>query len=228
MFKINSIGKCLLLMIFVLILSSGSASADDEQLDDSEYDEDLSLPDYGPEVFEEAKKRPEFVAARGTMPVITDASEKREWTDSLVKCSRSLANPSSTNTGILPYFVEFGGPVMSFGTYIDGYLLVQFEGYSSEKVNESLIDEIYQVIDEQCEQEGINDVPVVFMFGGYEREDLAVEPADDGPDADKADDANLSDDEEEIEDNETTNQTPGFTSIMVILGLLILVKIKRK
>ena len=117
---------------------------------------------------------------------------------------------------------------MSFGTYIDGYLLVQFEGYSSEKVNESLIDEIYQVIDEQCEQEGINDVPVVFMFGGYEREDLAVEPADDGPDADKADDANLSDDEEEIEDNETTNQTPGFTSIMVILGLLILVKIKRK
>lgn len=56
-------------------------------------EDDLPLPDYGPQIFEEAKKNPLFVAARGTMPIITDASEKVEWGDSLVQCSRSLGNP---------------------------------------------------------------------------------------------------------------------------------------
>ncbi|HIH95262.1 TPA: hypothetical protein HA338_14970 [Methanosarcina acetivorans] len=190
----------------------------------SHIEEDLPLPDYGPQVFEEARKDPLFVAARGTMPVITDASKKVEWTDSLVQCSQSLGNPHSTDTGILPYFVEFGGPVNSFGTNINGYLKVGFQGYSSEKVNESLIDEIYQVIDEQCEQEGISDVPVVFEFIGHIKE---AEAEVDEPDVSEVDGANLSDNEEEIAGNETANQTPGFTSIMVILGLLSVLIIKR-
>jgi|GEM_PF-577889 len=189
----------------------------------SHLEEDLPLPDYGPQVFEEAKKKPLCVATRGTMPVITDASEKAEWIDSLVTCSRSLGNPYSTNTGIDPYFVEFGGPVNSFGTNINGYLLVGFQGYSSEKVNESLIDEIYQIIDKSCEQEGISDVPVVFEFIGYITEDLAEV---DGPYMDESDDTNLSGNEEGIAGNETANQMPGFTSVMVILGLLSLLIVK--
>ena len=196
----------------------------------SHIDEDLPLPDYGPQIFEKAEKSSGFVAARGTMPVITDASEKREWTDSLVQCSRTLCNPSHPDAGIGAYFVEFDGPVSSFGTSINGYLEVGFQGYSSEKVNESLIDEIYQVIDEQCEQEGISDIPVVFEFIGFEIEDIAIEPVDDRSDVDEAHEAaniNSSNNEAEMAGNETTNEMPGFTSIMVILGLLILVKIKR-
>ncbi|WP_440954252.1 hypothetical protein ACSAZK_11395 [Methanosarcina sp. Mfa9] len=194
-------------------------------------EDDLPLPDYGPEIFEKAENSSGFVAARGTMPVITDASEKVEWTDSLVQCSRSLSSPSNPDAGIGAYFVEFGGPVSSFGTSINGYLAVGFQGYSSEKISESLIDEIYQVIDEQCEQEGISDVPVVFEYEGYIIEDIAIESVDDRSDVDEAyeaADVNSSNNEEEMAGNETTNQTPGFTSIMVILGLLILVKIKRK
>lgn len=190
-------------------------------------EEDLPLPDYGPQIFEEAKKNPLFVAARGTMPVITDSSEKVEWTDSLVQCSRSLCNPYNTDTGIMPYFVEFGGHVSSFGTDINGYLAVGFEGYSSEKVNESLIDEIYQVIDEQCEQEGISDVPVVFEFEGYVVEEVELLPEDEIPNVSESDDSSLSGNEEETAGNETINQTPGFTSIMTILGLLSLLTIKR-
>ncbi|AKB34895.1 hypothetical protein MSSAC_0305 [Methanosarcina siciliae C2J] len=186
-------------------------------------EEDLPLPDYGPQIFEEARKNPLFVAARGTMPVITDASEKVEWTDSLVQCSRSLASPSKTDAGVMPYFVEFGGPVSSFGTDINGYLAVGFEGYSSEKVNESLIDEIYQVIDESCEQEGISEVPVVFEYIGYITEDIAVE----GPYVNESNDTNLSGNKDESTGNETNNQTPGFTSIMLVLSLLFLVKTRK-
>ncbi|AAM03768.1 hypothetical protein [Methanosarcina acetivorans] len=187
-------------------------------------EEDLALPDYGPQIFEEAKKNPLFVAARGTMPVIKDASEKVEWTDSLVQCSRSLASPSKTDEGVMPYFVEFGGPVSSFGTDINGYLAVGFEGYSSEKVNESVIDEIYQVIDEQCEKKDISDVPVVFEYIGYITE---AEAEVDEPDVNESNDTNLSGNEEEITGNGTNNQTPGFTSIMLVLSLLFLVKTRK-
>lgn len=190
-------------------------------------EEDLPLPDYGPQVFEEAKKNPLFVAARGTVPVITDDSEKVEWTDLLVQCSRSLANPSNANTGIQTYFTSSGGPVNSFGNNINGYLKVGFEGYSSEKVNESLIDEIYQLIDEQCEKEGISDVPVVFEFVGYITLDEGFVPEDEIPNVNESDDTNLSGNEEEIAGNETANQTPGFTSIMVVLGLISLFIFKR-
>jgi len=190
-------------------------------------EEDLPLPDYGPQIFEEAKKNPLCVATRGTMPVITDASEKVEWTDSLVQCSRSLSNPSNANTGIQTYFASSGGPVNSFGTNINGYLKVGLEGYSSEKVNESIIDEIYQVIDEQCEQEGISDVPVVFEFVGYITVEDDILPEDEIPNVSESDDSSLSGNKEKITGNGTTNQTPGFTSIMLILCLLFLVNTRK-
>jgi hypothetical protein len=106
---------------------------------------------------------------------------------------------------------------------MNGYLIAGFEPSTPEKVNESVIDEIYKVIDEHFEKEGISDVPVVFVFVRI-TDDLA--PAD-GPDANESNDTNLSDNKEKIVGNKTTNQMPGFTSIMVILGLLSSLIIKR-
>jgi hypothetical protein len=209
-------------------------------------EDDLPLPDYGPESFEKDKNETGFITTRGTMPVITDADKKVEWTDLLVKCSQPLSRPNNT-TGIRAYFTEFGGPVNSFGTNINGYLIVGFEPSTSEKINESVIDEIYQVIDEHFEQEGINDVPVVFAFAQItddlapaERPDTDEEMItimdEDGNyiDVDKNEtyigkDGNLSvkGDETTQKTNETINQTPGFTSIMVVLGLLSLLVFKR-
>jgi len=183
-------------------------------------EDDLPLPDYGPQIFEEAKKNPLFVGARGIMPVITDPSEKVEWTDSLVHFTRN-------NYVVNPYFTSSGGPVSTFGTNINGYLKVGFEGYSSEKVNESLIDEIYQVIDESCEQEGISDVPVVFEYIGYITVDEGLLPEDEIPIVNENDDANISGNEEGAAGNKTTNKTPGFTSTMAILGILSLFSFKR-
>ncbi|MCO5384162.1 MAG: hypothetical protein NHB15_20560 [Methanosarcina barkeri] len=182
-------------------------------------EEVISLPDYGPEAFEEAKKLfPGFITARGTMPEIHQEEEKREWIDLLTNCSRSRSRPAEIN----PYLTAFGGPVNSFGTDIHGYLIVGFEPSTPEKVNELVIDKIYQVIDEHFEQKGISNVPVVFIFVQI-TDDLA--PAD-GSDADENNDNNLSDNKEEIAGNEKINQMPGFTSIMVILGLLLFLMVK--
>ncbi len=186
----------------------------------SHIEEDLPLPDYGPESFEEAKKLfPGFITSRGTMPVIIDANKKEEWIDLLINCSRSRSRPASIN----PYLIAFNGPVNSFGADIHGYLIVGFDPSTPEKVNESVIDEIYQVLDEHCKQKGINDVPAVFAFINI-TDDLA--PAD-GPNTNVSSDANLSNNEEKIVGNKTTNKMPGFTSIMVILGVLSLLIIKR-
>ncbi|MDR7667303.1 hypothetical protein RG963_16290 [Methanosarcina sp. Z-7115] len=180
---------------------------------------DLPLPDYGPQIFKQVKNESGFIATRGTMPEIHQEEEKREWIDLLTNCSRSRSRPA----GINPYLTAFGGPVNSFGADIHGYLIVGFEPSTPEKVNESVIDKIYQVIDEHFEQKGISNVPVVFIFVQI-TDDLA--PAD-GSDANENNDNNLSDNKEEIAGNEKINQMPGFTSIMVILGLLLFLIVKR-
>ncbi len=52
---------------------------------------------------------------------------------------------------------------------------MEFEKNTPESVNESLIDEIYQRIKDHCEQEGISEVPVVFMWGEVPIEGEGVE-----------------------------------------------------
>jgi hypothetical protein len=178
----------------------------------SHREESISLPDYGPHIFEEAKKEPAFIAALGTMPVITDEGEKREWTDLLVKGSQNSVK-------IDHYFLD--GPVIGFGTSINGYLFVEFDYSTPDKVNETLIDEIYQAIDTQCELVGISDVPVVFLFA-----DITV--VDELPDEEvnQLEIAGLSG--KENEDDKTTKNTPGFTSALLIVALLLVGRKKMK
>ncbi|MDI9395935.1 MAG: hypothetical protein QM426_11235 [Euryarchaeota archaeon] len=209
-------------ILFFYLLPYGSANESDKQLNNSDHNNDIPhlLPDYGPKAFEEAKKQfPGFITTRGRMPEIHQEKEKKKWIDLLINSSRSRSRP----TGINPYLTVSGGPINSFGADINGYLIVSFDPSTPEKVNESVIDEIYQVINEHFEQEGISDVPVVFAFVQI-TDDLA--PADE-PDANESNNTNLSDNEKKTVRNETTNQTPSFTSLMVILGLLSLLIIKR-
>nr|WP_321497308.1 hypothetical protein [uncultured Methanolobus sp.] len=201
-----------------------------------EDEEDLPLPDYGPEMFEKAANSSGFVAAKGTMPVITDESEKRDWIDSLTQCARR-------NKEITNYFKSSGGPLLSFGIYIDGYLEVGLNIDTPEKVNDSVIDEIYQTIDEAAKEEGVNEVPAVFMW--EHEEELDIEIADSTSDSGlitiKDENGNYIDVDKDdvyidengkyvLKDNSTTDNssesntqtTPGFTSIVLIFCLLIL------
>jgi hypothetical protein len=198
------------------------------------YDAPLPLPDYGPNVLEAAKKDPQFIASRGTMPIITDEGEKRAWLDLLGTHNCRLSDR---------YFKSSGGPMLAFGLSIDGYLFIEFDKDAPEKVNESLINEIYQVINTRCEQAGIADVPVVFRWSeGEITLELPVEntPA---PDEDMItimdENGNYIDvhpDEVYIDkdgnyvlkDNSTSKQSPGFTLPMLVMSIFLLTKLKRK
>jgi hypothetical protein len=125
---------------------------------------------------------------------------------------------------------------------------VAFDPKSIESVNDSMIDEIYLIIEDHCEQEGISKVPVVFEWIEEPTEDIAPadEPSGDeemitvmNKDGNYVDvnkdevyidkDGNyaLKDNETTQKTNEATNQTPGFTSMLSILGFLLLLSAKR-
>ncbi|KAF5044291.1 MAG: hypothetical protein AB7D09_11290 [Methanosarcina sp.] len=152
------------------------------------------------------------------MPVITDSSGKVEWEEKAGDCIHSF------RTELRPYMKSSGGSLTGYGYNYRGYIFVGLDPESPESVNDSIIDEIYLIIEEHCKQEGISEVPVVFEWMGVPVEDIAVV---DGPYVDEADNTNFSGNEEEIAGNETTNQIPGFTSVMFIFGLLSLLIIKR-
>ncbi|WP_340819140.1 hypothetical protein [Methanolobus sp. WCC4] len=214
----SRIHKILTVIILVLLSLSISSNADSNKSDIHEIDDGESymntsytLPDYGPEMFEKAENEANFIAARGTMPVITSEVEKREWTDLLVKCTRS-------NSEILEYFLVNGGPIISFGSNIDGYLKVGMESNTPEKVNNTVVNEIYEVISRQCEKEGVNEVPVVFVWE-HEEEILEEEFPPTSVDA-------LENKSTQAE-NKSSRSISGFTSIMLVLCLLILLKYRK-
>jgi len=184
-------------------------------------EEDLPLPDYGPQIFEGIKNESGFIATRGAMPVITDASEKVDWEETAGDCIHSF------RAELGHYMLENGGPVVAYGYDYRGYIFVEFDAKSPESVNESIIDEIYQIIEAHCEQEGVSEAPVVFEWGEMPIECEELLPADEVPNAYEADDVNLSGNEEEINGTETTSKMPGFTSIMLVLCLLFLVKTRK-
>ncbi|WP_048157934.1 hypothetical protein [Methanosarcina sp. Kolksee] len=184
-------------------------------------EEDLPLPDYGPQIFDEVKNEPGFIASRGTMPVITDANKKVGWEETAGNCIHSF------RAELGHYMLENGGPVVSYGYDYRGYIFVEFDKKSPENVNESIIDEIYLIIDDHCKQEGVSEAPVVFEWGEVPTVCEELLPADEIPDVNESNDINSSGNEEETAGNKTTNQIPGFTSIMVILGLLSLLVFKR-
>jgi hypothetical protein len=163
-------------------------------------EEDLPLPNYGPEILDKAGNSSSVIAVYGAMPVITEESEKKDWTELL---------GHSKGREVSPYFAEFGGPVLSYGVSINGYLSVGMNVNTPEKVNESVTDEIYQAIDSRFTQEaGIDEVPVVFFWAEPAVEDIAESPATEG--------------------NNSTRSTPGFTAIMLMLCLLFLIKVQQK
>lgn len=146
----NQICKIVVLIFFISILSAVSANAADGELNDSEHSDEVSDSNSTNSYFEEYKDEPLFVASRGTFPETID----QEWKNSVTECWVSI----STNKSL----VEFDPSVYAVGggEFLEVYLSSSYQG----KINESKIDEIYQKIDEYCEQEaGISNIPVLFV-----------------------------------------------------------------
>lgn len=101
------------------------------------------------------------------MPVITDSSGKVEWEEKAGDCIHSF------RTELRPYMKSSGGSLTGYGYNYRGYIFVGLDPESPESVNDSIIDEIYLIIEEHCKQEGISEVPVVFEWMGVPVEDIA-------------------------------------------------------
>lgn len=141
------------------------------------------------------------------------------------------------------YFIN--GPLVAYGYKTTrGYLKAEVNVATPEKVNESTIDEIYQVIDEHYQQRSISDIPVVFMWNeGETILDEAI--VEDIPSPDEGDIAVINDDGSvttytareayldkdgnlAIRESNTTKQSPGFTSVMLILSIFLLAWRKKR
>ena len=145
----------------------------------AEDEDDLTL-EYDSDAFENIKNDVDFVAAFGTVPLFENEEEWSNWSDAVFE-ARQIDELDQ-------YYTHNGGPILSYGfNRYKGYIRIGVDKNAPEKVTDSSINEIYQIVKEHFEEEGVSDIPVVFMW---------FEPP--------------------------TEDSPGFTSIMLILCLLII------
>lgn len=154
MLKRRNIGKWLMLFISVSIFLCISASADNSELNDSESD-DISYS------IKEFENDPSFIAYRGTIPETID----QEWKNSIVDCWLSLNK-------IGPSYSEFDRSIS--GVAASDVIIIELGSAYKGEIDDSRIDEMYPKIEAYCEeQEGINEIPVVFMWA-QDEDDLPL------------------------------------------------------
>ncbi|WP_406655992.1 hypothetical protein V7O62_09135 [Methanolobus sp. ZRKC2] len=178
----------------------------------AEDEEDL-IYEYDPDAFQKAKNSSRYVAARGIVPLFTDEDEWLEWSEKVHE-ARYIFD-------LEPYFLSQGGPLLSYGfKKYSGYVEVGVNKETPNIVNDSSLSEVYQIIDEHFEDAGISNIPVVFVWDMPVQLDeaLAEEPVPIEYDSES---------ETAQNDDASTQSTLGFTSIMIILCILILIRIRR-
>jgi hypothetical protein len=85
--------------------------------------------------------------------------ERREYLDKL----RIIGNASMTE---IEKYVQPQGPVYSYEYSYNGYISVGMATDSG--VNESLMNEIYDIFDQHAQEIGIENIPVIFEYGNNE------------------------------------------------------------
>ena len=94
---------------------------------------------------------------RGKIPKFENDTERNEWFKKLDELGDSLREKQS-----LKEFKYPEGPVISYGYSVYGYFFVDFK--KGFEYNETITEEIYEIIDEEAKKLGIEDIPVVFRI----------------------------------------------------------------
>ena len=149
--------------------------------------------------------RPDFLSFRGTIPAIDEGYEGYKW-------SFSLMNEAWNISELEPYMQKSngsGGAVVVVGAVGSGYIEVKLNSTKYKIINESFIDEIYQIINVHYNKyTGISNVPVVFLW------DNVIESQENINEIDNTNDIN------------EEKQIPGFTFMMLFIELIILFQFK--
>ena len=128
------------------------------------------------------------IATYGKNRDFSTEDERQEWLDKL----------DTIGSGVRDYMLVYispDGPIISYGYNYNGYLTVEFS--EGDEVSESLMNVIYDILNRQAMQMGIDDVPVVFQFISPPVPAVLYEEAPPEPPA-----------------------TPGFTAITLLVAFL--------
>ena len=148
------IGALLAAMLLVSMAFAGAADSSKDLQNEPQL-QDGKLPDFGSEVFDAMIKSSKVMQTRGNIPKIELENEKREWLHKLDQNGKSIRNQ------MLPY-MQPEGVLVSYGYNYQGYATVDI--LEGSEVDETLMDEIYEIFDKQGKKMGIQEVPVVFQF----------------------------------------------------------------
>jgi hypothetical protein len=107
----------------------------------------------------------EIIATYGKLPELKTKEQRSKWFN---KDHGEIISGLGENF-TRKYFIP-AGPLVGLGSDPDGYIEVRV--YKNMTVNKKLLDEIYGKIDEEAKQAGIEEVPVIFVFGDIVRTDL--------------------------------------------------------
>ncbi len=101
------------------------------------------------------------IARYGKLPVLKSDEQKENWNSTLEELGNNIKD-TVTSKYMYPH-----GEVVTCGTNSKGYFVILFK-YGN--VSESLINDIYSLIDNSAKQMGIQDIPVEFGYGIYREE----------------------------------------------------------
>ena len=208
-FGISAIFATILLAV---ILPASIASAQENEATQENMTMELT---FGPETFDKLKNDPYCVAAYGSIPDFTTSEERYQWIDTLSNILDNLYNASfMQDQENLKYFDPFG-PVKTSGVTFDG--VIEISVNNSSKINNSLLDEYYQIIDSKARSMGVKEVAVVFM-----RESNLTPEDFESSSSTENDENSINDSISNISDSKgnkssKVNSTPGFE----LLGSLV-------
>jgi len=159
-FRVGILALTMLLIGVVFIASASTNSSQDTlsrgaifEFNDSNSQR-MQLPDFGPNVFDEIKKKPNLSATKGKIPQYATQAERDNWTGKL----DDLRVNTEDDLSIYEYP---RGPVIAHGWNINGYFEVTL--YKGMNVTESQINEIYNTINKRANKASIKEIPVVFL-----------------------------------------------------------------
>jgi hypothetical protein len=116
---------------------------------------DAQIPDFGPYIFNDLKKEPNFLSAKGQIPNYTIQAEKQNWINKLDKTRVILDKDTNMKSYLYPK-----GPVIGYAWNNRGYFMVIL--YKNMSVTDSQIDEIYNVVNKTANKASIQEIPIVF------------------------------------------------------------------
>ncbi len=101
------------------------------------------------------------IARYGKLPVLKTDEQKENWNSTLEELGNNIKETVASK------YMYPHGEVVTCGTNSKGYFVILFK-YGN--VDESLMNEIYSLIDNSAKEMGIQDIPVEFGYGIYQAE----------------------------------------------------------